>query len=220
MAAIIGCQALWAVSCTSGDKKAETTSPAVDYTAYVDPYIGSGEHGHVFVGASVPFGMIQAGPQNIHKGWDWCSGYHYSDSVIIGFSHTHLSGTGCADLGDVLVMPFMGEVRTKRGEQDNIEGACSSYYSHANEKVAPGYYSLLMDNGVKVELSATERVAIHRYTYPEGESHLLINLKEGNGDEAYDTYLKKVDDNTVEGYRFSKGWSPRGLYLDRLSGAK
>ena len=120
--------------------------------------------------------MIQAGPQNIHKGWDWCSGYHYSDSVIIGFSHTHLSGTGCADLGDVLVMPFMGEVRTKRGEQDNIEGACSSYYSHANEKVAPGYYSLLMDNGVKAELSATERVAIHRYTYPEAQSHLLVNL--------------------------------------------
>lgn len=209
MAVLIGCQALWAVSCASGEKKAETSSPVVDYTAYVDPYIGSGEHGHVFVGASVPFGMIQAGLQNIHKGWDWCSGYHYSDSVIIGFSHTHLSGTGCADLGDVLVMPFMGEVRTKRGEQDNIEGACSSYYSHANEKVAPGYYSLLMDNGVKAELSATERIAIHRYTYPEGESHLLVNLKEGNGDRAYDTYLKKVDDNTVEGYRFSKGWSPQ-----------
>lgn len=77
MAVLIGCQALWAVSCASGEKKAETSNPVVDYTAYVDPYIGSGEHGHVFVGASVPFGMIQAGPQNIHKGWDWCSGYHY-----------------------------------------------------------------------------------------------------------------------------------------------
>ena len=75
-------------------------------TAYVDPYIGSGEHGHVFVGANVPFGAVQVGPQNIFKGWDWCSGYHYSDSIIIGFSHTHLSGTGCSDLGDILLMPY------------------------------------------------------------------------------------------------------------------
>ena len=96
-----------------------------DFTAYVDPYIGSGEHGHVFVGANVPFGAVQVGPQNIFKGWDWCSGYHYSDSIIIGFSHTHLSGTGCSDLGDILLMPYTGEVRTARGEQDNIEGAAS-----------------------------------------------------------------------------------------------
>lgn len=180
-----------------------------DYLSYVDPYIGSGEHGHVFVGASVPLGMVQIGPQNIHKGWDWCSGYHYSDSVLIGFSHTHLSGTGCADLGDVLLMPYVGEVRTVRGEQDNIEGTCSTYYSHANEEVAPGYYSLLMDNGVRAELSATDRVAIHRYTYPEGTPRLLVNLKEGNGDRAYETGLKRVDEYTVEGYRFSKGWSPQ-----------
>lgn len=180
-----------------------------DYLSYVDSYIGSGEHGHVFVGASVPLGMVQIGPQNIHKGWDWCSGYHYSDSVLIGFSHTHLSGTGCADLGDVLLMPYVGEVRTARGEQDNIEGTCSTYYSHANEEVAPGYYSLLMDNGVRAELSATDRVAIHRYTYPEGTPRLLVNLKEGNGDRAYETGLKRVDEYTVEGYRFSKGWSPQ-----------
>lgn len=180
-----------------------------DYLSYVDPYIGSGEHGHVFVGASVPLGMVQIGPQNIHKGWDWCSGYHYSDSVLIGFSHTHLSGTGCADLGDVLLMPYVGEVRTARGEQDNIEGTCSTYYSHANEEVAPGYYSLLMDNGVRAEFSATDRVAIHRYTYPEGTPRLLVNLKEGNGDRAYETGLKRVDEYTVEGYRFSKGWSPQ-----------
>ena len=199
--------AFFAFSCVPTNKAEE--KKVIDYVSYVDPYIGTGDHGHVFVGASVPFGMIQAGPQNIHKGWDWCSGYHYTDSVIIGFSHTHLSGTGCADLGDILMMPYTGEVRTARGEQDNIEGAASSYYSHKNESVSPGYYSLLMDNGVKVELTATERAAIHRYTYPQGEKRLLINLKEGNGDKAYETYLKKVDDNTVEGYRFSKGWSPQ-----------
>ena len=202
------CLALFAFSCNMSKKT--TAKSSADYVSYVDPYIGSGEHGHVFVGANVPFGTIQAGPQNIHKGWDWCSGYHYSDSIIIGFSHTHLSGTGCADLGDILVMPFTGEVRTSRGEQDNIEGSCSSYYSHKNEAVSPGYYSLLMDNGVKAELTTTERVAMHRYHYPENQqSRLLINLKEGNGDSSYDTYLKKTDDYTIEGYRFSHGWSPQ-----------
>lgn len=200
------CLTFFASSCSTTEKAQDQ----IDYTAYVDPYIGSGEHGHVFVGANVPFGAIQAGPQNIHKGWDWCSGYHYSDSVIIGFSHTHLSGTGCADMGDVLLMPYAGEVRTIRGEQDNIEGSASSYYKHANESVSPGYYSLLMDNGVKVELTASDRTAMHHYTYPAGSEHrLLINLKEGNGDRAYDTYLKKVDENTIEGYRFSNGWSPQ-----------
>lgn len=187
----------------------ENSTVGADYLRYIDPYIGSGGHGHVFVGASVPLGMVQVGPQNIHKGWDWCSGYHYSDSVLIGFSHTHLSGTGCADLGDVLLMPYVGDVRTARGEQDNIEGTCSTYYSHKNEEVAPGYYSLLMDNGVLVELTATDRVAIHRYTYPEGTPRLLVNLKEGNGDRAFATALKRVDEYTVEGYRFSKGWSPQ-----------
>lgn len=200
------CLTFFASSCSTTEKAQEQ----IDYTAYVDPYIGSGEHGHVFVGANVPFGAIQAGPQNIHKGWDWCSGYHYSDSVIIGFSHTHLSGTGCTDMGDVLLMPYAGEIRTMRGEQDNIQGSASSYYKHANESVSPGYYSLLMDNGVKVELTASDRTAMHHYTYPAGSEHrLLINLKEGNGDRAYDTYLKKVDENTIEGYRFSNGWSPQ-----------
>ena len=201
---------LVAFSCGTPEK----AEKKVDYTSYVDPYIGSGYHGHVFVGANVPFGTLQVGPQNIHKGWDWCSGYHYSDSVIIGFSHTHLSGTGCTDLGDILLMPYTGEVRTARGKQDNIEGTASSYYSHENEAVAPGFYSLLMDNGVKVELTATDRVGMHRITYPAGNDHrLLINLQEGNGDGAYDTYLKKIDEYTVEGYRFSRGWSKHKVFF-------
>ena len=206
MSGVAICLASFVFSCQAPEK----TEKITDYVSYVDPYIGSGEHGHVFVGASVPFGAVQIGPQNIHKGWDWCSGYHYSDSVIIGFSHTHLSGTGCADLGDILVMPFTGEVRTARGEQDNIDGACSSYYKHENESVSPGYYSLLMDNGVKAELTATERVALHRYAFPKGKpGHLLINLKEGNGDRSIETYLRKKDEYTLEGYRFSRGWSPQ-----------
>lgn len=185
-----------------------------DYVSKVDPYIGSGGHGHVFVGANVPNGMIQVGPQNIHKGWDWCSGYHYSDSIVIGFTHTHLNGTGCADLGDILLMPYTGDVRTSRGSQEDISGSCSSYYSHDNETVRPGYYSLTMDNGIGVELTATERVALHRYTYPAGQTpRLLINLQEGNGDTAYETSLTKVDDYTIEGYRFSSGWSRHKVYF-------
>lgn len=197
-------------SCGASDSTATVTGPA----AYVDPYIGSGGHGHVFVGASVPFGAIQAGPQNIHKGWDWCSGYHHSDSIVIGFAHTHLSGTGCTDMGDVQIMPYTGELRSKRGRQEDIGGSCSSYYSHDNESVSPGYYSLKMDNGVRIEMTASTRTALHRITYPEAEGRrLLINLEEGNGDGAYDTYLRQTDAHTVEGYRFSKGWGPHKVFF-------
>ena len=138
------------------------TQTAPDYASYVNPFIGTGGHGHTYPGAVVPNGMIQPSPDTRIYEWDACSGYYYADTTINGFSHTHVSGTGCADLGDVLLMPYVGEVRTARGEQDNIEGTCSTYYSHANEEVAPGYYSLLMDNGMRAELSATDRVAIHR----------------------------------------------------------
>ena len=191
-----------------------TAQRTVDFTRYVDPFIGSGGHGHVFVGASLPFGMVQVGPQNINKGWDWCSGYHYSDSVLIGFSHTHLSGTGCAELGDVLVMPFTGAIRTRRGEQHDISSSCASFYSHQNEEVAPGYYALRMDNRIHVRLTATERAAFHEYTFPRGEERrVLINLQEGNNDRATESYLRKVDEYTIEGYRFSRGWSTHKVFF-------
>lgn len=182
---------------------------------YVDPYIGSGYHGHVFVGTSVPYGMVQLGPSNIHKGWDWCSGYHYSDSILIGFSHTHLSGTGCTDLGDILIMP-LNEIRTPRGNQDDIRDGYASRYSHDNEIARPEYYSLLLDRyNIRAELAATDRVGFHRYTYPEGKpASILIDLREGNGSNAYDSYIRKIDDYTVEGYRYVRGWSPsRKVYF-------
>ena len=180
-----------------------------NFADHVDPIIGSGGHGHVFVGASVPFGGVQLGPSNIFKGWDWCSGYHYSDSIVIGFSHTHLSGTGGSDLGDILLMPVNGEVSVKRGRQDDISNAYASYFSHDNEKVKAGYYSVILDKyKIKAELTATERVGIHKYTFPsENNNHVIIDLKEGNGDKSTDTYLKKVDAHTIEGYRFSNGWA-------------
>ena len=192
--------AMAASAAAAGDK---------NYLEYVDPYIGSGGHGHVFVGASVPFGAVQVGPQNIFKGWDWCSGYHYSDSVMIGFSHTHLSGTGCTDLGDIQVMPFTGQVRTSRGEQNDISGSCSSYYSHENEHVSPYFYSIGLDNGINVELTASKRVAFHRYDFPQGEiPRVLINLKEGNGFPSVASYIHLEDEHTVTGYRIVKGWAP------------
>ena len=186
---------------------------------YVDPYIGSGYHGHVFVGTSVPYGMVQLGPNNIHKGWDWCSGYHYSDSILIGFSHTHLSGTGCTDLGDILIMP-LNEIRTPRGNQDDIRDSYASRYSHDNEIARPEYYSLLLDRyDIKAELTATDRVGFHRYTYPDGKpASILIDLREGNGSNAYDSYIRKIDDYTVEGYRYVRGWSPsRKVYFVLMS---
>ncbi|MCZ2317247.1 MAG: glycoside hydrolase family 92 protein, partial [Bacteroidales bacterium] len=134
------------------------TSCGRSFTQYVNPLIGSGGHGHVFVGAGVPFGMVQAGPVQYNTGWDWCSGYHYSDSTIIGFAQMHLSGTGIGDLGDISLMPVAGDVETNR------KGLVSRF-SHDNETVRPGYYSVLLDgSGIRAEMTSTSRVAFHRYT--------------------------------------------------------
>jgi len=185
------------------------SAAATDYVKYVDPMIGSGFHGHVFVGASVPNGMVQVGPNNIDKGWDWCSGYHYSDSICIGFSHNHLNGTGCGDLGDVMLMP-MTTANVVRGEQNDISGGYASKYRHNTEVTRPDYYSVVLDRyGIKAEMTATARVGLHRYTYPAGKTaYMLINLKDGVGSKTTQSYIRKVDDYTVEGYRYTKGWSP------------
>lgn len=178
-------------------------------TDFVDPLIGSGGHGHVFVGASVPFGAVQLGPSNIQKGWDWCSGYHYSDSVLIGFAHTHLSGTGGTDLGDVLIMPYTGKLKITTGTQQNSGLGWASKYDHRDELVKPGYYALrLKDYNIKAELTATERVGFHEYRFPAGsEAHVAIDLKDGNGDRATATSIRLVDAYTVVGSRFSRGWA-------------
>ncbi len=177
-------------------------------TRYVNPLIGSGGHGHVFVGASVPFGAVQLGPNNIYKGWDWCSGYHYSDSLIIGFSHLHLSGTGIGDLSDVLFMPIAGEVKLDKGQQSFPHNGYLSTFSHKNEIAKPGYYAVKLDNGVVVELTASERVGFHQYRFPKGkEAHVMIDLKEGINDKSTDTYLEQIDEYTLKGYRFSSGWA-------------
>ena len=182
---------------------------AQKFTSYVDPLIGAGGHGHVFVGASVPFGAVQVGPNNIFKGWDWCSGYNYGDSLIIGFAQTHLSGTGIGDLGDILIMPYTGNVRTGKGTDKEHQIGYGSLFSHKNETARPGYYAVkLDDSGIKVELTASERVGFHRYYFPKGkDGHVIIDLEEGINDKSADTYIRRVDKYTLEGYRFSKGWA-------------
>lgn len=181
-----------------------------DLTQYVDPLIGSGDHGHVFVGANVPFGMVQLGPTNISSGWDWVSGYHYSDSTIFGFSHTHLSGTGIGDLLDILVMPTTGTPNLAKGEHGDYESGIFSNFNRKNEVAKAGYYSVLLDRyNIKVELTATERVGFHRYTFPKAEdAAVVINLADAlNWDASTEGYLVQDSDTQVSGYRFSKGWA-------------
>ena len=177
--------------------------------SYVNPYIGTGGHGHVFLGANVPFGAVQLGPVNISEGWDWCSGYNYADSTIIGFSHTHLSGTGIGDLGDIAVMPTTGDLIMNKGTLQ--EPGNFSLFSHADEKASPGYYSVVLKRyNIKAELTASTRVGFHRYTFPASkQSHLIIDLVQGIGwDRPMYGYIKKLNDSTLVGYRFSKGWAP------------
>lgn len=187
------------------------TTAQPNFTKFVDPYIGSAAHGHVFVGANVPFGAVQLGPTNIESGWDWCSGYHYSSNNIVGFAHTHLSGTGIGDLGDILVMPATGKIITQKGSQNDFTNGYTSTFSRSNEVVKPGYYSVLLDKyNIKAELTASERVGFHQYVFPANAEtpHVIVDLAEGIGwDAPTETYIQQLNPTTVVGYRFSKGWA-------------
>ena len=177
---------------------------------YVDPKIGSGGHGHVFVGASVPFGLVQVGPTSIPQDWDWCSGYHSSDESVIGFSHTHLSGTGIGDLFDITLMPVIGEVTYARGTHESYDTGMWSYADRTKEVTRPGYYSVpLKRYGITAEMTATTRVGFHRYTFPASEeAAIVIDLQNGGcWDRAYDVKMEQVSDTRVEGYRHSRGWA-------------
>ena len=180
------------------------------YTGYVDTHIGTGGHGHVFVGANVPFGFVQLGPTSIPEEWDWTSGYHQSDSTVIGFSHTHLSGTGIGDLFDVTVMPVTGKVVYARGTEDNPASGLWSYADRGREQSRPGYYSVPLERyGINAEMTATARVGMHRYTFPASdESAVVFDLENGGcWDEPVRTEMKAVGDNTIEGCRWSTGWA-------------
>lgn len=172
ISALIGCSLLLGMAaCTQ-------TSTSQDYTDFVNPFIGTGGHGHTYPGAVVPNGMIQPSPDTRIYQWDACSGYYYNDSTINGFSHTHLSGTGCGDYGDVLLMPTVGKQDYHAMGSESQQMAYASAFSHQNETAQPGYYSVVLDRyNVKAELTATKRAAIHRYTFPQSnESGFILDL--------------------------------------------
>jgi predicted alpha-1,2-mannosidase len=161
-----------------------------DLLPFVNVAVGTGGHGHTFPGATVPFGMVQLSPDTYNDEWDWCSGYHLSDSSIMGFSHTHLSGTGGGDLLDFLVVPRTGDVRLEPGDRKQPGTGYRSRFSRANEHMHPGYYSVLLDDcGVRAELTATEHVGFHRYTFPASDSsYILLDLT-----HAYGTFPDNID---------------------------
>jgi predicted alpha-1,2-mannosidase len=180
-------------------------------TGFVDPFIGTAYHGHTYPGAAYPFGQIQLSPDNGTQGWDWCSGYHYSDSIVAGFSHMHLSGTGIGDLADISFLPVTSDVTFIDGEKNNdFVNRYAGKYSHAQEIASPGYYAVtLKNNGVKAEFTVTGRAGLHRYTFPDvGGSNLIINLGFAiNWDKPYQTSLQVVDSLLVTGSRLSHGWA-------------
>jgi predicted alpha-1,2-mannosidase len=177
-----------------------------DLARYVDPFIGTGGHGHTYPGASMPFGMVQLSPDTRLEGWDGCAGYHYDDSVVYGFSHTHLNGTGIPDYCDILFMPTVGEIQIMNGCNDPDEGYASRF-SHDKETAEPGYYrTWLDDEGITVELTVTKRAGMHRYTFPESDSsHVIIDLH--HRDRVIESFLRIVSDTEVEGYRRSSSWA-------------
>lgn len=179
-------------------------------TNYVDPLIGSGGHGHVFVGTSVPFGMVQLGPTSINQAWDWCSGYHQDEATVIGFSHTHLSGTGIGDLFDVTVMPVTGEVTYARGTIEEPESGLWSMADRTQEIAEVGYYAVpLTRYGIKAEMTATARVGMHRYTFPKADdAAIVIDLQNGGcWDRTTETFMQAEGDSRIVGYRRSRGWA-------------
>ncbi len=198
-------------ACSTQPKAEYVTDPA----HYVDPCIGTGGHGHTFPGATVPFGMVQFSPDTRMNDWDGCSGYHTSDHTILGFSTTHLSGTGCSDYGDFRFMPVVGEVIFDKGEEDNTATGYRSAFQHENEEAQAGYYAVLLDDyNTKVELTTGDRVGMMRCSFPQGaDAHMLLDMVEGVNDEfVYDASLKVEGNNAISGFRRTRDWA-REQYL-------
>ncbi len=198
-----------------------------DYARFVNPMIGTRNMGHTFPGAAAPFGMVQLSPETnqvpMHADgkynpdtYRYCAGYQYDDSLIFGFSHTHFSGTGHSDLGDFLLMPTLGKLELEPGAQGS---GYPSKFRHETEKAEPAYYTVQLDDfGIKAELTATERVGIHRYTFPETDSaHLIFDLMSGiyqHDDKNVWTFVRVENDSTLTGYRQTQGWArTRTLYF-------
>jgi predicted alpha-1,2-mannosidase len=196
---------------------AQTQAAGARAYAAVDPFIGTGGEGHTFPGAVVPFGMIQLSPDTQLKtrkeGYDWAAGYRHEDTTIFGFSHTHFSGTGHSDLGDVLVMPIAGAVKLEPGDAKQPGSGYFSRFDHASEKAEPGYYAVtLADYGIGAELTASARVGVHRYVFPPGKAaHVLVDLRPSMYDypgKISWSRLRLREDGTLTGFRETRGWAP------------
>lgn len=194
---------------------AKQDTPQTDYTQYVDPFIGAADNGHTFPGACRPFGMIQTSPVTGAVGWRYCSEYMYADSIIWGFTQTHLNGTGCMDLGDILVMPFTGE-------RHRTWDAYRSSFSKTSENATPGYYTVTLDQAkVKAELTATTHAALHRYTYEQADSaSILIDLQHGPAwnEKQYHSQVNSCEvnwenDSTLTGHVNNKVWVDQDYYF-------
>jgi len=204
---------------------AMAASPAANEAAYaaVNPFIGTGGEGHTYPGATVPYGMVQLSPdtriQSRKDGYGWAAGYRYDDSTIVGFSHTHFSGTGHSDLGDLLLMPTTGELKLERGNPDQPLSGYTSRFSHASETAQPGYYAVTLDDyKVRAELTASARVGMHRYSFPAGKpAHVVLDLRTSMYDYPGKTLWSRMRvraDGTVTGFRETRGWAPgRQLYF-------
>jgi predicted alpha-1,2-mannosidase len=176
-----------------------------ELTSWVNPFIGTGGHGHTYPGATVPFGLVQLSPDTRIDGWDGCGGYHYSDNLLYGFSHTHLQGTGVSDYGDILFTPSNGHTK----KQPHWLDAAAQKFDHASEKASPGFYSVVLpDNQIQVSLTATPHCGIHQYQFAKGDTALLfINMAYRDELLYYD--LQTIGDTVVYGYRVSKGWAEK-----------
>ncbi|WP_338238494.1 GH92 family glycosyl hydrolase [Persicobacter diffluens] len=174
---------------------------------YVDPMIGTDGIGHTFPGATTPFGMVQLSPSNDFKSWNWCSGYHYSDEVLKGFAHTHISGAGLAALGDILMMPMTGEATTNPGTEENPESGYRSRFTHDKESAAAGYYQVeLLDYDINVELTTSPRVGFHRYTFQNaGTAHVVIDPTHHIMETIFDTEIEQLSSTTIRGLKESEG---------------
>lgn len=184
--------------------------PVADAAAYADPFVGTGGHGHTFPGATVPFGMMQLSPDTRMNDWDGCSGYHTSDNTILGFSHTHLSGTGCSDYGDFRFMPMVGEVFWDKGSAEDTHTGYRSAFRHEDEDAKAGYYAVLLDDyNVKVELTTGDRVGMHRYTFPQStDAHVLLDMVEGvNNEFVYEAFVNVEGENAISGFRRTRDWA-------------
>lgn len=196
---------------------------AAERSAYVDPMIGTDGMGHTFPGACVPFGIVQLSPDtdtiphNVNgkyqpDAYRYCAGYQHSDRTIVGFSHTHLSGTGHSDLGDILVMPSVGPLKLNPGTADNPDAGYRSRFDHSTEKARAGYYEVtLADYGIKAQMTATSRVGVHRYTYPKSDvQRVVVDLNHGiyNYDGKTLWAMMRVENDTLlTGYRITNGWA-------------